>query len=138
MRRRTFLGTALALANASPLLAAVRGGRWDDAAGVLERAAAAKRVESAVLHVAHRRESFTRHFGKATSGDAMFLLGSISKPINVTAVMTRFDRGEFRLDDRARKFLPAFAGDGRDGVTIRQLLTHTSGLPDQLADNDEL
>jgi hypothetical protein len=35
MRRRTLLGTALALANASPLLAALRGGRWDDAAEVL-------------------------------------------------------------------------------------------------------
>src|SRR3954452_5235690 len=138
MRRRTLLGTALALANASPLLAALRGGRWDDAAEVLERAAAANRVESAVLHVARQDESFTRPFGKAKSGDAMFLLGSISKPINVEAVMTLFDRGEFRLDDRVRTFLPAFDGDGRGDVTIRHLLTHTSGLPDQLAENDEL
>jgi CubicO group peptidase (beta-lactamase class C family) len=138
MRRRTLLGTALALANASPLLAALRGGRWDDAAEVLERATASKRVESAVLHVARRDEAFTRHFGKASSGDAMFLLGSISKPINVAAVMTLFDRGKFRLDDRVRRFLPAFDGGGRGDVTIRHLLTHTSGLPDQLADNDEL
>src|SRR5262245_54101994 len=138
MRRRTLLGTALALANASPLLAALRGGLWDDAANVLERAAAVKRVESAALHVAQRGESFTRHFGRAGSADAMFLLGSISKPINVTAVMTLFDRGEFGLDDRVRKFLPEFAGDGRDEVTIRHLLTHTSGLPDQLAENNAL
>src|SRR4051794_33432766 len=125
MRRRTLLGTALALANAPPLLAAVLGGRWDDAAKVLERASASKRVESAVLHVAHRGESFTRPFGKAGSGDAMFLLGSISKQINVAAVMTLFDRGELRLDDRVRKFLPAFDGEGRGDVTIRHLLTHT-------------
>ena len=51
MRRRTLLGTALAAANASPLFAALREGRWDDAAGVLDRATAEKRVESAVLHV---------------------------------------------------------------------------------------
>jgi hypothetical protein len=38
MQRRTFLGTALAVANASPLFAALRGERWDDAAKVLERA----------------------------------------------------------------------------------------------------
>jgi CubicO group peptidase (beta-lactamase class C family) len=37
-----------------------------------------------------------------------------------------------------RTFLPAFDGDGRGDVTIRHLLTHTSGLPDQLAENDEL
>jgi len=138
MHRRTFLGTALAVANASPLVAALRGERWDDAAAVLEQATAAKQVHTAVLHVVQRGESFTRHFGKAASGDAMFLLGSISKPINVTAAMTLFDQGKFQLDDRVTKFLPAFTGDGRDGVTIRHLLTHVSGLPDQLASNNDL
>jgi hypothetical protein len=55
---------------------------------VLERASASKQVDAAVLHVAQGGDSFTRPFGKAASGDAMFLLGSISKPINVTALMT--------------------------------------------------
>ena len=50
--------------------------------------------------------------GKAPSGDAMFLLGSITKPICVTALMTLFDRGDFALDDPLRKFLPAFKADG--------------------------
>jgi CubicO group peptidase (beta-lactamase class C family) len=138
MRRRTLLGTALAMANASPLFAALRAGRWDDAALVLEHASAAKQLESAVLHVVQGGESFTHQVGKASSGDAMFLLGSISKPISMTAVMTLFDRGAFQLDDRVRKFLPSFSGNGRDDVTIRHLLTHTSGLPDQLANNNEL
>jgi CubicO group peptidase (beta-lactamase class C family) len=138
MQRRTFLGSALAVASASPLFAALRGERWDDAADVLKRATAAKQVETAVLHVVQRDESFTRHFGKAASGDAMFLLGSISKPINVAAVMTLFDQWKLRLHDRVTKFLPAFTGDGRDEVTIRHLLTHVSGLPDQLTNNNEL
>lgn len=138
MRRRTFLGSALAATAASPLCASLLQQRWDDAADVLERATAGKHVESAVLHVEHKGESFTRRFGKAASGDALFLLGSVSKPINVTAVMTLFDQGKFRLDDRVTKFLPAFTGDGRDDVTIRHLLTHVSGLPDQLARNNEL
>jgi CubicO group peptidase (beta-lactamase class C family) len=138
MQRRTFLGTALAVATTSPLSAALRGERWEEAAEVLERATAGKQVDAAVLHVAQRDESFTRHFGKAASDDAMFLLGSISKPINVTAVMTLFDQGKFNLNDRVKKFLPAFTGDGRDEVTIRHLLTHVSGLPDQLANNNEL
>jgi CubicO group peptidase (beta-lactamase class C family) len=68
----------------------------------------------------------------------MFLLGSISKPINVAAVMTLFDRGKIALDDRVTQFIPAFTGDGRDEVTIRHLLTHVSGLPDQLANNNDL
>jgi CubicO group peptidase (beta-lactamase class C family) len=138
MKRRTFLGTALAVTTASPLLAALREERWDDAAKVLEQATAAKQVDTAVLHVVHRGESFTRHFGKAASDNTMFLLGSISKPINVTAIMTLFDQGKFQLQDRVKKFLPAFKGDGRDNVTIRHLLTHVSGLPDQLANNNEL
>src|SRR5689334_10974567 len=117
MWRRTFLGAAWAFATASPLSAALRGGRWDGAAEVLERAAAGKQVESAVLHVVQRGEPFTRHFGKAASDDAMFLLGSISKPISVTAVMTLFDQGKFQPDDPVKKFLPAFTGDGRDAVT---------------------
>lgn len=138
MQRRTFLGTALAAAKASSLFAAQREGRWDAAAEVLEQATAAKQVEAAVLHVVQGGRSYTRHFGKAASGDAMFLLGSISKPINVTAVMTLFDQRKFQLDDRVKKFLPAFSGGGRDDVTIRHLLTHVSGLPDQLAVNNEL
>jgi CubicO group peptidase (beta-lactamase class C family) len=138
MKRRTFLGAALAGAAAGPLFAALRGKRWDAAAEVLERATTGKQVDAAVLHVVHRGESFTRHFGKAASGDAMFLLGSVSKPVNVTAVMTLYDRGKFRLDDRVKKFLPAFTGGGRDQVTIRHLLTHVCGLPDQLANNNEL
>src|SRR5256714_6322880 len=138
MKRRTFLGTALALAAAPPLLAAQRENRWDDAAEVLQRATTEEQVDAAGLHVVQKDESFPRPFGKAVSGDAMFLLGSISKPINVTAVMTLFDQGKFQLDDRVKKFLPTFTGDGRDEVTIRHLLTHVSGLPDQLADNNEL
>jgi CubicO group peptidase (beta-lactamase class C family) len=52
--------------------------------------------------------------------------------------MTLFDQGKFQLDDRVKTFLPAFTGEGRESVTIRHLLTHSSGLPDQLANNNEL
>ncbi|HVJ67409.1 MAG TPA: serine hydrolase domain-containing protein [Caulifigura sp.] len=138
MHRRTFLGCGLALGLASPLRAAVTSKRFDDAAAVLEAAAARGQVSAAVLHVTTKGESSSRAFGAAPNTDAMFLLGSVSKPIAVTALMTLFDKGEFRLGDRVKRFLPQFAGEGRDRVTIRQLLTHTSGLPDQLPENDTL
>src|SRR5262249_38201976 len=138
MKRRMFLGTALAAAAGAPLFAALRGKRWDDAAEVLERATAGKQVDAAVLHVAQGDEPFTRHFGKAASDDAVFLLRSGSKPVNVTAGMTLFDQGKFQLKDRVKKFLPEFTGDGREDVTVGHLLTHVSGLPDQLANNNEL
>src|SRR5258708_843042 len=131
MKRRVFLQTGLAAVVGTPLFAALRQERLDEAADVLARAAASGQVSSAVLHVAQRETTFTRHFGKAQSADAMFLLGSISKPICVTALMTLFDRGEFKLDDRLNKFIPQFTGEGREAVTIGQLLPHVSRLPHQ-------
>lgn len=138
MHRRTFIQAGLATAFGVPLVAALKQDRLDEAAGVLAKASEKGEVASAVLHVAQRETSFTRHFGKAPSADAMFLMGSISKPVCVTALMTLFDRGEFRLDDRVRKFIPRFTAEGRDEITVQQLLTHVSGLPDQLPENNEL
>lgn len=138
MQRRVFLQGGLAAAMGGQLLAALRQDRLDEAADVLAEATANGTVASAVLHVTQRATTFTRTFGAAKSADAMFLLGSISKPICVTALMTLFDRGAFGLDDPLRKFIPKFTGDGRDAVTIRHLLTHVSGLPDQLPENNQL
>lgn len=104
----------------------------------MDQAVKGNQVESAALFVSHRGSRFARHFNKAGSNEAIFLIASISKPINVAALMTLYDQGEFQLEDRAGKFLPEFKGDGRDKVTIRNLLTHGSGLPDQLPVNKHL
>ena len=56
----------------------------------------------------------------------------------MAAVMTLYDRKLFDLDDPVCKFLPEFSGDSRDKITIRHLLTHVSGLPDQLPENAKL
>src|SRR5689334_17273467 len=106
MNRRTFLQGGLAAVVGTPLLAALKQERLEDAAGLLAKAVESGQVAAAALHAQQREASFTRHFGKTRSADAMFLLGSISKPICITALMTLFDRGEFRLDDRVQKFLP--------------------------------
>ena len=138
MNRRVFLQGGLAATVGSPLLAALRQDRLDEAADVLAKATAKGTVAAAVLHVTQGKITFTRTFGTARSADAMFLLGSITKPMCVTALMTLFDRGEFGLDDLVKKYLPKFTGDGRDQVTMRHLLTHVSGLPDQLPENNDL
>jgi CubicO group peptidase (beta-lactamase class C family) len=93
---------------------------------------------SAVLHVVQRETQWTQRFAKTPSDDAQFLLGSITKPICIAALMTLFDKQAFALDDRVNKFLPQFRGDGREDVTIRHLLTHVSGLPDQLPHDADL
>jgi CubicO group peptidase (beta-lactamase class C family) len=129
--------TGLAVGLGTPLFAALRREGVDEAVETLARATGKGQVAAAVLHVVQRENSFTRSFGKANQ-DAMFLLGSISKPISMTALMTLFDRGEFKLNDSVRKFIPQFVGDHRDDVTMQNLLTHVSGLPDQLPENNEL
>jgi CubicO group peptidase (beta-lactamase class C family) len=112
--------------------------KLDAAAEVMARAVADGQVNAAVLYVRHRGDVYVRSFGAARSPDAFFVLGSISKPISVTALMTLYDRDRFRLDDPVRKFLPEFSGGARDRITVRQLLTHVSGLPDQLPENAAL
>jgi CubicO group peptidase (beta-lactamase class C family) len=139
MNRRTFLQCGLGTAWAAPVIAAVQQrDKLDVAADVLAHAVAEKQVDAAVLHVRHRNSVFARSFGAARSVDDLFVLGSISKPMTVTALMTLFDQGRFRLDDPVRRFLPEFTGAGRDRITVQQLLTHVSGLPDQLPENAAL
>lgn len=138
MKRRTFLGWGLAATWGTPLLAALQQERLEAAAAVLAQATTTGQVSAAVLHVLQGSTAFTRAFGEARSADSMFLLGSISKPISVTALMTLYDQKQFQLDDRLKKFIPEFTGSGRDQVTMRHLLTHVSGLPDQLSNNDAL
>lgn len=138
MNRRILLQCGLASALGSPLLAALRREQLDEAADLLARAVTSGQVTAAVLHVSQRETTFTRSFGAARSDQAMYLLGSITKPICVTALMTLFDRGEFKLDEPLKKFIPRFSGEDRDRVTMQHLLTHVSGLPDQLPENDAL
>jgi CubicO group peptidase (beta-lactamase class C family) len=70
--------------------------------------------------------------------DALFLVASIAKPVTVTAAMILVERGELALDDAVARFVPAFAANGKEGVRIRHVMTHTSGLPDLLPDNQKL
>ncbi|MDP1590569.1 MAG: serine hydrolase domain-containing protein [Prosthecobacter sp.] len=95
-------------------------------------------LESAVLHVRRGDQVTQQAFGKAEL-DSMFLLGSITKPLVVALpVMILVDRGELKLSDHAVKYLPEFNEGARKEITIEQLLVHTSGLPDQLENNNEL
>ncbi|QDT56042.1 Penicillin-binding protein 4* [Caulifigura coniformis] len=138
MLRRTFLGCGLAMGLSSTLRAADGSKGFDEAAAILQRATASGQLAAASLYVSRGQDARSQSFGTARNVDAMYLLGSISKPICMTALMALYDQGGFRLDDPVRKFLPKFSGDAREGVTVGHLLTHTSGLPDQLADNSTL
>ncbi len=74
----------------------------------------------------------------ALAKDALFLVASITKPVTATAVMMLVERGQLALEDRVKDYVPKFGQKGKEEVQIRHLLTHTSGLPDMLPNNDEL
>ncbi|MEZ4380967.1 MAG: serine hydrolase domain-containing protein [Nannocystaceae bacterium] len=64
----------------------------------------------------------------AHSPDTRHRIGTLSQQITATAVMLLVERGELSLDDTIHKHLPDYPEVGR-GITIRQLLDHTSGIP---------
>jgi CubicO group peptidase (beta-lactamase class C family) len=62
--------------------------------------------------------------------DTIFDLASLTKVVATTpAILRLYDAGELDLDDPVARYLPAYAHDGKAGVTLRHLLTHSSGLP---------
>lgn len=133
-----FLQGGLTAAAVSQLHAAWRSGKLDEAADVLTRSVADGQLHAGSLYVKQGDSVFEKAVGAATSIDAIFLLASISKPMTAAALMTLYDQGKLGLEDPVKKFIPEFSGDGRENATIRNLLTHTSGLPDQLPDNTDL
>jgi beta-lactamase class C len=108
--------------------------RTEDLQAQFERLAKENSVEAAVLVFERGRERqvFTHGVAKRNS---VFLLASITKPMTAIAVMQLVDRGLVKLGDPVQKYIPEF-GDGR--VVVRHLLTHTSGLPDMLPENEAL
>ena len=63
---------------------------------------------------------------------SIFHMASISKPFVATAIMQLAERGKLSLDDPVKKYLPYFTlqGESYSSITIRQMLTHYSGMPD--------
>jgi len=105
------------------------------------------RIQTASLLVA-RRGTIVLHqsFGRLSADeaspvatkDAVFQVASITKPVTAVALMMLVERGQVALSDPVELHLPEFTGGERSKVRVRDLLTHTSGLPDMLPENTEL
>ena len=72
-------------------------------------------------------------FGEITPGDPMtaehrMLWLSASKPLTAVAIAQLWQQKLLDFDDPVAKHIPEFAIGGKDGITIRHLLTHTSGI----------
>jgi len=109
------------------------------------------KIAGAVTLVARRGEVvhlecaglMDRECNKPMQPDTIFRLYSMTKPITCVALMTLYEHGQFQLFDPVSKFIPSFDGlkvytdvgnsetrlaDLQRPVTVRDLLTHTSGL----------
>lgn len=104
-------------------------------------------IPGAAVQLSHRGQPVeARAFGRFAPDadappmqpDSIFLLASITKPVVVSGVMLLAERGDLLLDEPACHFVPEFGVNGKDAITLRHLMTHTSGLPDMLPENQAL
>ncbi len=81
---------------------------------------------------------FENYYGRFTyenesesiSEKTIFDLASLSKVVaTTTAAMICLERNLLSIDDKVKEFIPGFAVNGKENITIRNLLLHNSGLP---------
>src|SRR5712664_483367 len=112
---------------------------------VIEKAILEKAFPGATLAVGYRGKVAVRAFGKlsydakaaAANPDTMYDIASLTKVVATTTLVAKLVEGDFAvpldLDAKIEWYLPEWAGgpnpEWRHRVTVRHLLTHTSGLP---------
>jgi len=125
---------------ASPPAAAHPAFRPDKLAemdAAIAEAIAAKSCPGGVLWFEHRGAAYHKAYGQRAlvpapepmTEDTVFDLASMTKVVACApAVMLLVERGRVRLEEPVQTYLPEFKGEGKEAITVRQLLTHTSGL----------
>jgi len=103
----------------------------------IDQAVQQNRIPGAVLivghngQILHRKAYGSRSLGpsrEAMTVDTIFDCASLTKVIATTSSMMKlFEAGKFRLNDRVTEYIPEFQG-GKSDITIRNLMTHFSGL----------
>lgn len=153
-RKRELLGVALcsmALLLKPQMLSAAIGSQDGQTGGqgsfqrvdeVVEKAVEEKNVPGAVLIIGHNGKVVHRRaFGfrsleptrEPMTLDTIFDLASLTKCIaTTTSIMQLVQEGRLRVSDSVATYLPDFAQNGKKDITVRDLLTHYSGLAPDL------
>ncbi len=101
---------------------------------LLRRMVANEGVEGGGIAVTRRGELvFEEYLGEARPGmaaseETLWPLASISKLFTASAITALAERGLLTFSRKVSAVLPEFRGDGRERISVRQLLTHTAGL----------
>jgi len=136
----------LAFAASSPSPAPARASANDvrlrGVDSIIQKAVADGNIPGAVLVVGHDGKIvYRKAYGERAlepkrepmTLDTVFDLASLTKVIaTTTAVMQLFEQGKIRMNDPVARYLPEFAQNGKEDITLRQLLTHFSGLAPDL------
>ena len=120
--------------------------RWNRVLAYAAELCHSQQIPAISLQVQHRGwTTGPHHFGTRNPGsqtpiddDTLFLVASLTKPIVAAAILLLTERGELGLNQPVHEFLPEFRDAAKRSMTIKHLLTHTSGLPDMLPDNEQL
>jgi len=109
-----------------------------DLDAVIQQAIDGGKIVGATLWVERAGVAHHRAFGhralepepELMTEDTLFDVASVTKAVAAaSAAMLCIERGLTRLDERVATHLPEFTGEGREKITIRHLLLHSSGLP---------
>ncbi len=141
------LGAILVAIAAAGVRAQEANGALDRVQRVVEEAIAEGETPGAVVLVGRGDEVlYFEAFGhralvpesEPMTRDTVFDLASLTKVVaTTTSVMQLVEQGRIRLSDRVGDFIPEFSRYGKQDVTVRQLLNHTSGLRPDLPLEDE-
>ena len=109
---------------------------------IVDDAIAQHQIPGAVLivghdgHVVYRKAYGSRAIEprrEAMTLDTVFDCASLTKVVvTATAIMQLWEQGKFRMNDPVAKYLPEFGQNGKQDITVRQLLVHYSGLAPDL------
>lgn len=98
----------------------------------------AHKLPGAVFHLEHGDAVYERAYGRLryepgaapVTAATLFDAASLTKVLaTAPAVLMLAEQGRIGLDDKLVKYFPDCAGNGKETITVRQLLTHSSGLP---------
>ena len=105
---------------------------------IIDEAIAQQQIPGAVVIIGHDGQIvYRKAYGsraieprrEAMTLDTIFDCASLTKVVaTTTAIMQLWEQGKFRMNDPVAKYLPDFAQNGKQDITIRQLLVHYSGL----------
>lgn len=66
------------------------------------------------------------------SRDTLMMIFSATKPLTAICILLLMERGQLQLDEPVAKYWATFANNGKEKITIRHVLTHKGGFPDEL------